>query len=128
MKFEPLVEKLQEELGLKPGTDLFINQMPATVKKGVLLRETYGGTEIDGYIPDMRRGRFQVAVRGKGYSEGYALAEAISEVLTLDNVTLTGLQVKNMRPISEPAGFALSDANNYEFLVNFVAIYGIVRE
>lgn len=128
MKFEPIVELLLDTVSsLKSGTSLFINNMPIG-KTGVLLKEGYGGIEIDGYIPDLRRGRFTVAVRDTTYPKAKALAEEVMGVLTMKEQTLTGMHVKTCRPLTEPISYQNSVGDMYEFSINFSVVYGIVAE
>lgn len=129
MKFEPLVELLQESIpSLKSGVSLFINQMPTDVVLGLLLKDSFAGTEIDGYVPDMRRCRFQLAARGKTHASVKSLIEEAVAVLTMRGVTLPGMEVKSIRPLTEPIPYQSSIGNYVEFSVNFSAIYGIVAE
>lgn len=128
MKFEPIVELLQDNVSyLKAGTNLFINNLP-TGTTGVLLKEGYGGIEIDGYIPDLRRGRFMVAVRDVSYQKAKAICEEITGVLTMKEVSLTGMNVKTCRPLTEPISYRNSTGDMYEFSINFSVVYGIVAE
>ncbi|MDL2285096.1 hypothetical protein LJC19_08180, partial [Oxalobacter sp. OttesenSCG-928-P03] len=101
MKFEPIVEFLEHEFPgvLVAGKTLFINQMPATATEGFLLKESFTGTEIDPDIPLLRRGKFQLAGRGKDGPALKKMMEEISTTLTMQNVDLTGIQVKMMRPL-----------------------------
>lgn len=127
MKFEPIAQYLNTKLPeLIPGQTLFVNQMPANIKQGALLKESYTGTEISGEISALRRGRFQLAVRSPDPTWAKDLAERISTTLTLQNADLGAIYVMSIRPLNEPSAFMLSVGNNHEFLVNFSAIYGIV--
>lgn len=129
MKFEPLAELLQDNISkLKMGKTLFINQMPVEVIDGVLLKDSFSGTSIDGYIDGMRRGRFSVAVRGKNYSKTKELAEQVQDILSISGVTLPGMEVKQIRALNEPVPYMNSVGNLVEFSMNFSAIYGIVAE
>ena len=129
MKFEPLAQYIEENIaGLKRGTTLFINNMPATATFGVLLKDSFAGTEIDGEIPHLRRGRFHLAVRGQDYGPTLALAESVSALLTITGMDFEGMTVKSIRPINEPVPYMPSIGNLVEFSVNFSAVYGIVAE
>lgn len=127
MMFEPLVALLEKSIpSLKAGVTLFINQMPLETRLGLLLKEGFAGTEIDGEIPSLRRARFQLAARGQNYADVKALVEESIVVLTLTGVMLEGMQVKSIRPLTEPIPYQASIGNYVEFSVNFLAIYGIV--
>jgi len=129
MIFEPLIDYLEENISvLKQGSTLFINKMPFEIPLGLMLKDSFSGIEIDGEIPALRRGRFQMAVRGKNYSQVKALAEEASALLTMKEVDLPGMTVKIIRPLTEPVSYQPSVGGNTEFSVNFSAIYGIVAE
>lgn len=129
MKFEPLVSFLEENVsGLKGGKTLFVNQMPVTALTGVLLKDAFTGTEIDGEIPSLRRGRFVAVARAHSYAKALSMINDVSAALTMTGVVLDGMEVKSIRPLSEPVGYMLSVGNNFEFSVSFSAIYGIVAE
>lgn len=129
MKFEPLAQYIEDNIeGIRRGTNLFINNVPATATFGVLLKDSFAGTEIDGDIPHLRRGRFHLAVRGQTYSETRALAESISALLTINGMDFEGMTVKSIRPLGEPVPYMPSIGNLVEFSVNFSAVYGIVAE
>lgn len=127
MKFEPIVQYLAEQMPeLIPGKTLFINSMPLEAN-GVLLKDSFSGTEIDGYMP-IRRGRFIAAVRGVDYADTKAMADAVIAALEVSNVLWEGMDVKQIRPLNEPIPYQNSAGNRVEFSVSFSAIYGIVVE
>lgn len=129
MKFEPIAEYIETEIpAMKRGTTLFINMMPTTATYGALLKDSFAGTEIDGYIPDLRSGRFQLSTRASTYEQAKALCEEISTLLTMNYVDFVGMTVKTCRPLSEPIPYMPSVGNLVEFSVNFSVIYGIVTE
>lgn len=129
MKFEPLAEYLEDNIDcLVQGKTLFVNQMPVDIPLGLLLKDSFAGIEIDGEIPNLRRGRFQMAVRGRDYATVKQLAEDASALLTLRNKLLPGMDVKIIRPLNEPVSYQTSVGGNSEFSVNFSAVYGIVAE
>jgi hypothetical protein len=126
MNYESLAGHLEDSLGLKQGVSLFINMMPTSIDTGVVVKAGFAGTAIDGEIPSLRKGRFQIAVRSSVYATAKALAEDVSASLTLTNVLLTGMEVKSIRPLTEPIPYQPSVGGYVEFSVSFQAIYGIV--
>lgn len=126
MNFESLAERLEDALGLKQGTTLFINMMPTNVDEGVVIKVGFSGTQIDGEITSLRKGRFQVAVRSLTYANAKTLAEEVSAALTMTNVVLPGMEVKSIRPLTEPIPYQPSVGGYVEFSVSYQAIYGIV--
>ena len=129
MKFEDIAKYIESKIPrVRRGRSLFVNQMPAEAEFAVLLKESYAGVEIDPYMPGLRRGKFQVVVRGKDFSETKNLIEEISRVLKLQETAFTEIDVKVCIPLHEPIPFAVSDGALHEFSVNFFAVYVIVGE
>lgn len=109
------------------GTTLFINSMPSTVEKGALIKEGYAGGEIDGYIPNLRKARFQIVVRGpeSDYNNSKKLSVLISNALKIDQHTQVpdGIYIKTCRPLNEPISYQVSNGGLVEFSVNYQIIY-----
>lgn len=123
--FEHLTELIPE---LEFGRNLFINSMPTDLsgeRMQVLFRDTYSGIQIDEYIEDYRYGRVTMSVRGYDYAETRNFTKRISEVLTLVSTIIGDVEVKLMRPLSEPVGFMDSEGGYHEFMVNFYVVYGV---
>lgn len=126
MKLEPVAEYLEvQNLGIR-GQTLFVNQLPADLEPAVLLRDPFGGAEIQHELPGYRRASFQVIVRAKDYLEGQSLALSIAAALTLENASMTGLSIQFMRPRHDPFTFAPSPGNALEWVVNIDAAYVLV--
>lgn len=116
--------QLLENAGLGvQGESIFVHMMPSTVGQGVLLLGPLSGTPIDHELPNYRKTHFQAIVRHKSYSSGKALAEAVSNALTLINTTLPGYNVKFILPRHEPVVFPVSEGDFLEISVNFEAVY-----
>lgn len=113
-----------EGLGQR-GVDLFVDFMPGKVERGILLLGTITGTPIDQELPNYRRAKFRVVVREANYVTGKELAERVSEILTLKNVSLSNMDVKQMYPLHDPVSFPVSKADHLEYSVNFEAVYVI---
>jgi len=127
VKFEPIAAYLESRIStLKQGRNLFIDQMPLDIDLGMLLKETPTGTEMNWEIIGRRRGKFQMVVRCKNYLAGSTLINQAMNLLILDETLLGKIHVRYMRPLNEPVSYMLSVGNNYEFSVNFSAIYDIV--
>ena len=127
MIFDQIAGYIEENVSsLKTGTTIFINQMPADIEFGVLLKDGYLGTEIDEDIPGLRRGKFQIIVRGKNRVQCLDTINAISEIMSMDEYDFDGVIMKSLRPTHEPIPYMVSIGNNYEYSVNLSAIYVIV--
>jgi hypothetical protein len=127
MNLEMIAERLQDEGVGRMGQTIFINHMPVEASVGVLLRPPYVGTPIDYELPGYRKTKFNAAVRGKNYKEASALAQRVMEALTFNDVEISGLEVRHVRPLTEPVSFPVSEGSMVEFLVIFEATYVIVE-
>lgn len=119
---------VEQGLGVE-GKSIFIQNLPAqSDSPALMLKNSLEGTKIDYELPNYRKGRFQAIVRcnANRYEDGEALADLVGKTLTLEQTQLGNLFYHYVRPVSEPIGYQLSDGANYEFSVNFAAVYVIV--
>lgn len=123
-KLEAIVDHMQT-LGFgTPGTDIFIHQMPPQVRKGILvLDDNDQSTEIDEYIPKLRRSHFRMIVRAAGYAEGYQLAKSLRDAIDFHRVTLGDYIFLRLRPTYDPVAYPTPDSDTIEVSVNFWACY-----
>jgi hypothetical protein len=121
MKLEPLAQYLKDQDIAIPGTDLFIYEMPSSVKVGILILTSLSGTNINYELPDYRKTTFQVIVRHTDHVKGRELAELVSSGLTMSGATLEGMSVNYIRPKHEPVVYPVSEGDFLEFSVNFDA-------
>lgn len=128
MNLEPIAEYLELQGAGTRGTNIFVYSMPDEIISGVLLVETLLGTTIDHELPNYRRADFQVIVRHSDFAAGKALAEQVSNLLTLENksATINGMNVKFIRPKHEPVPFPRLEGGGLEFSVNFESAYVII--
>lgn len=126
MNLEAIANKLQLDGLGKKGKTIFINHMPVEAEAGILLRGSYVGTEINYELPNYRTTRFNVAVRAKSHTQAQTLVDKVCVALTLSEVALDGMDVRFIRPRTEPVLFPVSPAGQFEFLVIFDAVYVIV--
>lgn len=127
MNLESIAEKLELDGVGNRAFDIFINHLPTEAERAILLRDPYIGTPIDPELPNYRVTRFNVAARAKSYQEGKELMSQVMRSLTLSNTALTGMEVRYIRPRTEPIAFPMSQAGMFEFLVIFDAVYVIVQ-
>ncbi len=123
-KLEVIVDRL-EQLGFgTPGTDLFIHQMPDSVRRGILvLDDNDQSTEIDEYIPKLRRSYFRMIVRSPSYQEGYQLAKRLRDEIDFHQVTLGDYVFLRLRPTYDPVAYPTPDSDTIEVSVNFWACF-----
>jgi hypothetical protein len=128
MNVEAIAQILEDGLsGLKIGKDIFFNHAPAGKTPCVLIKEPFAGTEIDWETPPYRKARFQVVVRARDYPTGRALAQQVSDVLTIGERDVPGMAIQHIRPRHEPVSYPVSEGDWIEFSVNFDSFYGIVQ-
>lgn len=126
MNLEMIAGKLATDGVGVTGTSIFINHMPVSADSGVLLRPPYVGTPIDYELPNYRRTTFAASIRGKTYVAAKTLAAQVVASLTFHETVLAGLDIRHVRPVTEPVSFPISEGGHVEFLVIFEAIYVIV--
>jgi len=125
MNLESIAERIEAQSVATRGRDLFLNLMPGEIPVGLLLKEPFGGTEIDHELPGYRKASFQIISRSEDYAEAKELIEQAVEALTMVDTALTDMQVHYMRPRHEPFTFPLTVGNRLEFLVNMDLCYVI---
>ena len=125
MKLEPLAEWLECEGYGKRAKDIFVHHMPDD-RNGILLKLLPAGQRTYPDIPDLRRSRFQVIVRGYGYETGFEKAWALREALAWDDrseVLSDEIRIAHMFPRHDPIPFPYSEGDNLEIAVTFDAAY-----
>ena len=127
MKLDSIAAKLQNDgVGIK-GQSIFIGNMPANAIPAILLKPPALGTEINPELPGYRKTHFNAVTRGKTYADGEKLMERVMASLTLMETTLPGMDIRYIRPQTEPISFPISNSTIFEFLVIFEATYVIVN-
>jgi hypothetical protein len=122
--FETLAQYLTDaSIGLKLGRNLFIHALPAEVNEGAMLRDYFGGTPINAELPGYIKTRLQLVVRNPDYLSGRAQIDAASAALDFQDVTLDGMQVNYLRPVTKPFVFPRMVNGAWEMLVNFDLCY-----
>lgn len=125
MKLEAVAEILTN-LGLAiPGQTLYIYSMPEGCQAGILLLDDPSQpTEIDEYIPKLRKSNFMAVVRGASYEDAMALATQVRNALDLYNQTATnGLKFLRLRPTYDPIAYPIAGSDVVEVCVNLWAAY-----
>lgn len=98
------------------GTSIFVGEMPAACKAGILLMDTYSGSRIDHELPGWRDTGFRVVIRHEAYDAGELLAERAITALTIQrDVQMGSIFVKRMLPYNDPKPYRRSEAGVWEF-------------
>ena len=107
------------------GENIFIERMPESITRGVLLMHGAGGARLDANLPKYRVGKLQIVVREMEYQAGYDLARQVTAVLeSIMSVDIdAGFYVHNIVPLHDPIPFPLSSGGFSEFSVNFKTAY-----
>ena len=123
MRLESIAEKLEVDGVGTRGASLFVHRMPENVDRGVLLLSRLAGTPINHELPGLRRTSFQVIVRDIDYASGYAKAEQISQLLSIENQLVGDMNIHWILPKHEPVVYPVSKGDLLEISVNFEAVY-----
>jgi hypothetical protein len=121
----PFIDLLENaNLGTR-GESLFINMMPPTAHSAVLLKNRLTGTKIDHELPGYYQTKFNVVVRGTGYTIGEPgeLVDQVVAALTLSEGTLGTMKINYVRPLHLPVVFPLSNGNILEWNIEFAACF-----
>lgn len=123
MNLMPMVERLQMAGLGAMGTDLFLNMMPGTVTRAIMLREPLTGTEINHELPEYYKTEFQVIVRSPDYEEGLARITEAVKAMTLEEENVDDMYFRYCRPKAKPVAFPISDGALIEYTVKMCACF-----
>lgn len=116
-----------EHLGLgETGKDIFVYQMPYEIERGILIFQSMP-SRVEPYIPDLRRGSFQIVVRGLHPEEVRLRATEISDNLTIKGIRMSDMAFRHITPAHEPLVFPVPESRYCEASVNFDYVYSIRR-
>ncbi len=124
MKLEAVAEILHDAGIAIKGQDLYIYRMPENVQAGVLLIDDPDTpTEIDEYIPKLRKSNFRAVVRGADYETAMALAYLVRNALDVAQVTIDGLIFLRLKPTYDPIAYPIPESDVVEVSINLWAAY-----
>lgn len=123
MNITALVQHLQAKGIGTPGHDLFAYHLPDSVDRAVLVLDDLSGSQKDHELPGLHRGKVQVIVRHTAHAEGIALTKRVSDALTVSNATIDNMDIRYLRPRSEPIVYPFSKGDHLEFSVTFDTVY-----
>lgn len=124
-KLEAVAEILINEGVAIAGTTLYIYNMPENMQNGVLLIDDPDTpTEVDEYIPKLRKSNFRAVVRGGDYQSAMELAYQVRYALDKHNYMATnGLKFLRLKPTYDPIAFPVADSDVVEVSVNLWTAY-----
>lgn len=105
------------------GQTIFVTEMPASCKAGILLMHRYQ-TRIDHELPGWRDTGFRLIARHEQYTPGEALAAGAGGALTIwQDTQMDNLLVRKMLPQTDPQPYRRSEAGVWEFEVEVETVY-----
>lgn len=124
MKLEAVAQILHDEGIATKAQDLYIYRMPENVQNGVLLIDDPDTpTEIDEYIPKLRKSNFRAVVRGPDYETAMALAYLVRNALDVAQVTVEGILFLRLKPTYDPIAYPIPESDVVEVSINLWAAY-----
>lgn len=124
MKLEAVAQILHDGGIATKGQDLYIYRMPDNTQAGVLLMDdTDTPTEIDEYIPKLRKSNFRAIVRGPDYTTAMTLAQLVRNALDVSQVTISGIIFLRLKPTYDPIAYPIPESDVVEVSVNLWAAY-----
>lgn len=127
--FVALAELLEQSGVGKTCKDIFIDTLPDEASKGIVLRSSIAGDEIDYYLPGLMKATFRLIARASFHSDGLDMIQKATNALTIWQPRKIGnMYVRNCRPITTPMIYPLSNGNLREFSVNMKIIYDELKE
>jgi hypothetical protein len=106
------------------GQDLFVFHMPEGVNAGILvIADNDMATEVDEYIPKLKKSRFRVIVRHADYQSAVTLAYQVRNALDLHRATVGGISVLRLRSAYDPIAYPVPESDVIEVSVNLWSAY-----
>lgn len=119
MNLIPVANYLQGLGVASIGVNLFISFMPAEVTQGILVRENFGGTKINHYLPGFHKASFMMMVRSNDATAGRVLIQSAIDALTISmDTVMDTTTVHYMRARNLPYMYAPTGSQNVEIAVN----------
>jgi hypothetical protein len=128
-----IIEQKLEAAGLATdGKDLFWDNFPAEVAKGVMLKTPLQGIDIDWHMPGYYKTKLQLIVRHPSPVEGEAFATAVMNCLIVQapehyepTPTRGRAQLNLLLPAQLPIKFPRLEGNGLEWSLNFMTSVAI---
>lgn len=125
LKLEAVAEILENQGVAIFGDDLYIYAMPEQMQSGILLLDdTDTPTEVDEYIPKLRKSNFRAIVRGDGYKSAMEKAYLVRDALNVyERQASNGLKFLRLKPTYDPIAYPTSMGDVVEVSVNLWTAY-----
>jgi Bacteriophage minor capsid protein len=125
MKLKAVSEILHGQGIATFGVDLYIYSMPEGRNSGILLLDDPDTpTEVDEYIPKLKKSNFRAVIRGTSYEEAMNLAYLVRNALDVHGVTAAnGIKFLRLKPTYDPIAYPLGEADIVEVSVNLWTAY-----
>lgn len=122
--YEALAVRAKQFIDSVPVT---IDTMPISTTKGLCLRSSISGDNLDHELPGFMKGAFRLIVRSAKYAEGMKLVDTATAALTVDIPQDVGfMHVRYCRARTTPMIYPVSDGNLREFAVNMDICYDYI--
>lgn len=131
MRLDKISQLLQDaQLGVE-GQTLFIHQMPADCKRGILIKPPANGIKVDNTLPGYYRSTLQLIIRAQTHTDGEPFAnevmQAVTHKQTKDYLDQPGnkfaMRVNYLLADQLPLRYARLDGNGIEWSLNFITSY-----
>lgn len=117
------------------GETLFLSEFPPDVKIGVMMREPLDGVKVDPHLPCYHKPNLQMIVRHINPVAGAAMAMAVSDVLTInqvENYPATAergkVQLNVFYPRTLPIRFPRLESDLIEWSINFTTSFTLASQ
>lgn len=131
MIYDVLQQKLMAA-GFTPGRDLFLEFVPGTITRAVMLRTPLSGVRINPHIPGRYRGEFQAVVREADVAAGISLSKQVQKLLTVESREFYPATAERGEahldlcfPQTLPVRYPRLDGNTIEWSQVFDIVWGV---
>jgi hypothetical protein len=125
---DALANYLQASNLAEVGKTLFVHRMPFEVNRGCVFINNFDGSLVDPYIPNYRRCRFRLVARESSHPAAFALINPLVSALTLRQVQLDDIEIKQLIPENDPVVYPFSLGSSLlEISVVFNAVFAITE-
>lgn len=126
-----IIESLLADAGVGiPGQTLFIHQIPATMREGVMIKLPLEGFPVNGYLPGYFKGSFQVIVRAVTNAEGEAKCREVCKALVtartkdyFDSPGQLAMRIDQLLLDRLPIRYPRQESNAIEWSINFTVVF-----
>ncbi|MBA8881727.1 minor capsid protein [Phyllobacterium myrsinacearum] len=132
MIWDILIAKIEAAGLAAAGNDMFINDFPAEVDTGVMLKSPLAGIAIDPNLPGYYTPNLQIIVRHKDPVEGEKLAAKLNHILYVEaperyeqTAERGAVQINIFRARSLPIRYPRQEGGSIEWSLNYSTSFTI---